>query len=264
MILYFHLAGGIMSIESHEADGERIDKDHIILARRAMANFVTAHERRKASRSSEATPANCGVFSKSEDNAGYTLDLSHLLLNDDEFLLLLPEIAKLPALCGLNLESNSITGKSIERMLSELPRIQELSLNRCPRVKRNNGCQHLAQLRYLRTLDVTRNGLVSEDFDKLTTSHSLTCVDWFENEHVDPVRKGRLVAALAFNEGRLLKFGSSNDEDPEQVQKEKTEFIRLNIDKFVRIALQKEKADRDFRVSMCRRHPLPGYMKGLP
>ena len=68
-----------------------------------------------------------------------------------------------------------------------------------------------------------------------------------------------ILLAKRANEARLLKPGSAGNDKLDEVQKEKTEFIRLNIDKYIRIALDREKADTDFRVGMCRRQLPPNY-----
>lgn len=91
-----------------------INPDHIILIERCISGYHKLREMENAGPGS--AHFNQGqVYSRLyRDKPPSLLDLSELELNDDEFIHMLPKIAKLKQVTKLYLTGNEITGLSIQ------------------------------------------------------------------------------------------------------------------------------------------------------
>ncbi len=233
---------------------ENINPDHVFFAKRRIASYIAGLAQIKEKPASAPFFCKPGRIIQTDENF---LDLTSIQLNDAELIEVLPEIAKLPLITNLNLHRNRITGASIVKILEFLPHLQKLNISNCG-LNLNDGFIHFAQFKQLRDLCIASNGLKSAQLDQLRKSDSLIRVDFSENTNLDIVSKGRLYAALAYNEQLLLKQSvGSKLPDPETIQQEKANFVLLNFEKYRRKVQENEKLNADIK-AFCSR-PTPPF-----
>ncbi len=178
------------------------------------------------------------------------LNIRGALLDDDEFITLLPVLAKLTLVTELNLEVNSLTGISIAKLREFLPNLERLNLSR-NNLDENQGCIELAKFTRLIYLNVVKNNLKSEDLEKLQDSNSLLKVFYHDNPKIDIVRKARLEAALDYNNRVRIQasVGAS------KMSEKKGEYIKNNFAAFVKMKAISEKESQWLHATL--RGPTP-------